>query len=269
MSARILLIEDNPANSELMRYLLKAHGYETVAAWSGEAGLELVSEQQFDIVLCDIQLPGIDGMTVARRLKSLEIGKRLPVLAVTALAMVGDRDRILSAGFDGYLSKPLDPRTFVAKIEAHIPARLREAPRTPDASPSTTALGQEQEPEATVLLVDDEPTNLQVLRGTLEPFGYRVLEAKNSQEAWACVRRERPDLILSDLHLGGEEPFGLLEEIKNDEELRTIPFVLLSSTSEKQSLAERARAMGATTFLFRPIDPGTLLSEIRTALGNS
>lgn len=270
MSATILLIEDNAANSELMSYLLRAHNYETIAAWTGEQGLELVKQGGVDLVLCDIQLPGIDGMEVARRLKAHPIGKRLPVLAVTALAMVGDRDRILSAGFDGYLSKPLDPRAFVSKVEAHIPAHLRRPAREEEAVPPSSEGSLEQSStKETVLLIDDEPTNLEVLRSTLEPFGYHVLEAASGNQAWEILQSAKPDLIIADLHLHRERPFSFLERLKQDEKLQKIPFVFLSSTSDKQSLVETAREKGALTFLFRPISPTTLINEVLTALGRS
>lgn len=128
MPARILVIEDNPANLELMSYLLRAHGHTVVAATEGAAGLEAVERERPDLIVCDLQLPDIDGYEVARRLADHPSWSEIPVVAVTAYAMVGDRERVLRAGFDGYLSKPIRPESFVPQIEAFLAA----AERRPD-----------------------------------------------------------------------------------------------------------------------------------------
>lgn len=117
MSARILIIEDNPTNLDLMTYLLNAFGYTTLTAQDGEEGLEVTRQEVPDLIICDIQLPTMDGREVARRLKSHPQLQQIPLLAVTALAMVGDRARLLAAGFDGYIAKPLSPETFVEEVE--------------------------------------------------------------------------------------------------------------------------------------------------------
>jgi CheY-like chemotaxis protein len=125
--ARLLIIEDHADNLELMRYLLTAFGHQPVAAMDGLAGLAAAARERPDLILCDLQLPGVDGLEVARRLKADAALRPVPLVAVTALAMVGDRERILAAGFDGYISKPIVPETFVPQIEAF----LRHAPRPP------------------------------------------------------------------------------------------------------------------------------------------
>lgn len=119
--ARIVVIEDNPANMELMVYLLQAFGHQPVPAVDGIDGLETVARERPDLVLCDIQLPRLDGREVARRLKQDPALGTIPLVAVTALAMLGDRARMLEAGFDGYLSKPIDPQRFVGQVEAFLP----------------------------------------------------------------------------------------------------------------------------------------------------
>ena len=118
--ARILVIEDNLANMQLMVYLLEAFGHEPVEADTGEQGLELARHNTFALILCDIQLPRLDGYGVAKELKLHPNLKRTPLVAVTALAMVGDRDKVLGAGFDGYIPKPIMPETFVSQVEAFL-----------------------------------------------------------------------------------------------------------------------------------------------------
>ena len=127
MSARILIIEDNAANMELMRYLLLAFGHSVLAASDGRQGLTAARYAIPDLVICDIHLPKLDGFGVVRKLKADPVTRIVPVIAVTAQAMVGDRDRLLGAGFDGYLCKPLEPECFVAQVDAFLPAALRAA----------------------------------------------------------------------------------------------------------------------------------------------
>lgn len=118
--ARILIIEDNPANMLLMVYLLKAFGHEPQESSSGVMGLQLAKSVKPQIILCDLQLPGMDGYEMARRLKADADLKPIPLIAVTAYAMVGDREKALASGFDGYIAKPINPETFVSEVETYL-----------------------------------------------------------------------------------------------------------------------------------------------------
>jgi CheY-like chemotaxis protein len=117
MMSRILVVEDNPENLELMRYLLHAFGHVILSANNGEDAVTIALRERPDIIVCDIDMPKLDGYGVARTLKSDPTLCRTPLIAVTALAMVGDREKVLAAGFDGYIGKPIDPTTFVRDIE--------------------------------------------------------------------------------------------------------------------------------------------------------
>ncbi|MBA3853125.1 MAG: response regulator [Gemmatimonas sp.] len=118
MTRRILLIEDNEQNRYLATFLLERHGYRVEVAADGVAGVAAATASPPDLILLDIQLPGMDGHAVARTLRSNAALARVPIIAVTSYAMVGDREKVLAAGCDGYLEKPIDPETFVASIEA-------------------------------------------------------------------------------------------------------------------------------------------------------
>lgn len=122
MTTRVLVIEDDPASLELMFYLLSAHGYATATAERGDDGLASIRSLRPDLVICDIQLPGMDGYAIAAQLKADAALRTVPLVAVTALAMVGDREKVLAAGFDAYVSKPIDPSSFIAQIEPLLPA---------------------------------------------------------------------------------------------------------------------------------------------------
>lgn len=128
MSARILVIEDHADSRALLAYLLTAFGHQPFTACDGLGGLALARQCQPQMVLCDIQLPDIDGFEIARRLRAEPEFADVPLIAVTASARSSDRQRVLDVGFHGYFSKPIDPETFVAQIEAFLPAHLRTNP---------------------------------------------------------------------------------------------------------------------------------------------
>lgn len=120
---RILVVEDNPLNLRLVRDVLQFAGYEVVAATSGEEGLSVAEADPPDLVLMDLQLPGIDGYETLRRLRN--VGLELKVVAVTAFAMAEDQERVAQAGFDGYLPKPISVRALPGQIEAFLTERPR------------------------------------------------------------------------------------------------------------------------------------------------
>jgi len=118
-SPQILVVEDNERNMRLFCDVLQASGYRTLEATTGEGAVELALEHAPDLVLMDIQLPDIGGVEALALLRADERGAFLPVLALTAQAMEGDRERFLAAGFDGYVSKPVDIPNFVATVKEY------------------------------------------------------------------------------------------------------------------------------------------------------
>jgi two-component system cell cycle response regulator DivK len=115
----ILVVEDNEKNMKLVRDVLQAKGYRTLEATTGRRAVELATEHRPALVLMDVQLPGFNGLEALRRLRADERTASIPVLAVTAQAMQGDRERFLAAGFDDYLSKPVDIVELVEAVKQH------------------------------------------------------------------------------------------------------------------------------------------------------
>ena len=132
MAARILVIEDNAANLELVRYLLSFSGYTVLEARDGAQGVAMALQERPDLVVCDLQMPLLDGYEVLIRLRENPASAATVIVAVTAFSMPNDRQKVMTAGFDGYLSKPIEPENFVGQIEAFLPAELR----VPRAAPS-------------------------------------------------------------------------------------------------------------------------------------
>ena len=117
---RILIVEDNEKNIKLLRDVLAAHGYRTIEARSGEEAITIARAERPQLVLMDIQLPKMDGVTALRALRELPETAAVPVLAVTAFAMKHDRERLLAAGFDDYVEKPIDIRGLPARVGSYL-----------------------------------------------------------------------------------------------------------------------------------------------------
>ena len=120
--ARVLVVEDNPANMTLALFLLQSAGHDVLSATDAEAGLALARTEQPDLILMDIQLPGMDGLSATTQLKADDATRRIPVIALTALAMKGDEERIRAAGCDGYIGKPMRYKDFLATVAMHLEA---------------------------------------------------------------------------------------------------------------------------------------------------
>jgi two-component system cell cycle response regulator DivK len=118
--AKVLIVEDNPANMTLAVFLLQSVGHTVIRAADAEAGLTLARDDQPDLILMDIQLPGMDGLEATVLLKGADATRGIPVIALTALAMKGDEERIRAAGCDGYIAKPMGYREFLAAIATQL-----------------------------------------------------------------------------------------------------------------------------------------------------
>ena len=116
----VLIVEDNAKNLKLVRDVLQFHGYSTLEAESGEAGIELARAQQPALILMDVQLPGMDGRAAVRVLKADTSTRHIPVIALTAFAMKGDQESLLAEGFDGYLSKPVNIKELPKVVGSHV-----------------------------------------------------------------------------------------------------------------------------------------------------
>jgi two-component system cell cycle response regulator len=219
--ARILIIEDNPANIELMSFLLSAYGHAPLSAADGPRGVAAARSERPDLIACDVNLPGMDGFAVLAELKGDPALAGVPILAVTALAMTGDREKVLAAGFDGYISKPIEPESFVAELEAFLTTAPAAAPAAAAAPPPVTTMAANDTlaaaatPDAggrTLLLVDDDRFMLGVLNDMLIGQPYRVLSACSGEEALQVLSHEPVEVILCDQAMPGMRGTEVLAE---------------------------------------------------------
>jgi len=268
--ARILVIEDNAANLELMTYLLKAFGHTPIEAGDGQEGVDTARRESPDLIVCDLQLPVLDGYTVVKLLKQIP-GFRAPVIAVTAFAMVGDRERVLAEGFDGYIAKPIAPESFVAEVEHYLPVELRgsldwlrKQVASDPAAPQSHA--GHCHCKATILAVDNVAANLSVIRFTLEPLGYEVITAGSVEEALKLLEGKLPDLIVSDMQMPRQTGGDFARAVRSTPRLSSIPFIILCSTHLSSDQKDIIQQANVDRFLMRPIDPRALIEEIEACL---
>jgi two-component system, cell cycle response regulator len=268
---RILVIEDNPINLELMTYLLRAWGHEAITASDGEEGVVLARSARPDMVVCDIQMPGMDGYGVARVIKADPLLRDVPLVALTAYAMVGDEDKALAAGFDLHIPKPVDPERFMAVIGQLLPGPPGTTPAPSGDGPggARAVIAPElRAPRAglMLLLVDDQPANLEFKVSLLEPAGYAVTAAASGAEALAVLHARHVDLVISDVIMAHGSGYELLTAMRADAALRGTPFLFLTATARDAASRARGLALGAEAYLLRPIEPERLLASIRAEL---
>ena len=124
MKSKVLIIEDNEQNMYMLTYLLESENYEVVQAYNGITGIQATSQTKPDIILLDIQLPEMDGYTVAKNIKSNESLKDIPIIAVTSYAMPGDKEKAIESGAIGYIEKPINPDTFIQQMKSFLINKL-------------------------------------------------------------------------------------------------------------------------------------------------
>src|SRR6266851_3381850 len=187
--ARVLVIEDEANNLDVAQRIIRAAGHEALVAMDGQTGLDVARAERPDAILVDLLLPRIDGWTVTRTLRGEAWAARIPIIAVSALAMQQDRQRAIDAGCDDFVSKPYAPAELRAVLARFLPegVAVTAGAKRHDAAPAPIdRLG-------TVLAVDDEPANLDLISRRLAALGCAVLRASSGEQALAIAEREHPD----------------------------------------------------------------------------
>lgn len=274
MTGTILVVEDDETSRNMLAYLLDKAGYQVRTAGDGREALEQSRSQHPDLIVMDVQMPVLDGYQAARECKNDPALHHIPIVAVTAVAMVGDREKVFAAGFDAYITKPIVPEEVVAQIETMLPADRRahpvaQAPSAGHAVHAAQAAMPLRSESGRVLVIDDREDNLKLMGLILEPAGYEVDLASSAPEAVAAARATPPDLIISDIHLADGTGYELLDELRLDPVLSAIPVVLISSSLPYGPPGQRHIAMGARDLIVRPIDPSELLARVAVALGKA
>ena len=250
MPKKILVIEDNEANRILMRQILAYHGYEVLEAADGAAGLAMAKEHMPDLILLDLQMPVMGGFAVIRELRKTPELSMLKVIAVTSFAMKGDREKALEAGFDEYVTKPIDTRKFVELVKNILPGENRTLKKP------------------VILCVDDVPANLKLLENILVPRGYEVVSAANGEDALKKVKTQTLDLVLLDLMMPGMDGLQVSRKIKENKKYRNIPIIMLTAYSGVESYI-KSLSGEVFAYLHKPFETEELVKIVRAALGQS
>ncbi|MDJ0720744.1 MAG: response regulator [Desulfobacterales bacterium] len=259
MEHTVLVIEDDPLNMKLMRGLLGLGGYRMLEADKAETGLQMAADHRPDLILMDVHLPGLDGLSATRRLKADPELAAIPVIALTGLAMEGDREKALEAGCMDHITKPINTRSFLEGLGSFL------APGLGQAFTETPTQGVARRQYSRILVVDDDPMNVKLVEGILKKDGYESIKAFGGEEALAKVRSERPDLILLDVMMPGMDGYEVTRRLKADSATAAIPIIMitaLNGTEDKVCGLE----CGADEFLTKPVNAAELLARTKSML---
>jgi two-component system cell cycle response regulator len=245
MSAKILVVDDNPTNLNLVSDVLAFEGYDILKAVDAEEAQVVLAATLPDLILMDIALPGMDGLTLTRKLKAEERTRGIRIVALTAFAMKGDDQKAFDAGCDGYISKPIDTRTLPDQVAGFL----------------ARAIGQSRRSRMRILVIEDHAVDLKLADLVLSTTGHDVSAVEAAEQAFAAIQEDRPRLILLDLNLPGMGGLALVRQLKADPDTRDIRVVAVTSYPEQYPKAA-ALAAGCDAYLLKPINTRELSGQL-------
>ena len=252
----VLVVEDNAANLKLTRDLLQLLECRVVETRRAEDALKVIEGQDVDLVLMDIQLPGMDGLTACRIIRE-EMGiKDLPIVGVSALAMDGDREKALEAGCCEYITKPIDTRMFMGMVMRCL--------STEKCGPAEDKRGTGNGVERRrILVVDDNPTNVKLLKAMLPEDKYEIHEANNGATALKIAAANLPDVIFLDIMMPDMDGYEVTKRLKEKSDTAPIPVVLVTAL---EGVDDRIRGLeaGAEDVLVKPVNRVEVLARARS-----
>jgi CheY-like chemotaxis protein/HPt (histidine-containing phosphotransfer) domain-containing protein len=269
---RILLAEDNPVNQELVKVPLTQGGYECVCVENGEEAVEALIDGDFDLVLMDCQMPGVDGFEATRRIRSMKdtVFAQIPIIALTASDLSGDKEHCLESGMNDFLTKPIDSHLLIQTIQKWL---TRSEPTISSADetqleqsvPDPVELAAENEElpfhGLRVLIAEDNKVNQEVAREMLLIYGCEVHIAENGKRVLEALSRQSFDLILMDCQMPEMDGYEATRKIRetepsSDSRERT-PIVALTAHAMKGD-RERCLDAGMDDYLSKPLSQNDL-----------
>lgn len=277
-NARVLVAEDNIVNQLMAREILQLMGCQTTLAKDGQEALAALQNERFDIVLMDCQMPILDGYRTTSEIRARHYlntaGTKLPVIALTANAMDGDRDRCLSAGMDDFLSKPFSVTDLTEVLEKWIPtptaASVERAIRVsdgaqPGALGATPANGRDDIAPRT-LIAEDNPLNQIVIEESLAQLGVSYLTVVDGAQCVAAVQREHFDIIFMDCQMPVMDGYTATREIRALQHagaIGEIPVIALTANTNSENRT-RCRAAGMNDLIAKPATPQQIEKTLQT-----
>lgn len=274
MSARVLVVDDVPANVKLLEALLMAEYFDVISATNGKDALDMALNQNPDIILLDVMMPGIDGFEVCRQLKARVETRHIPVIMVTALDQQSDRVRGLEAGADDFLSKPVDDVALFARLKSLVrlkmltdELRLRhETGRSIGIMEGETAEDYRETSGARILVVEDRQLYADKIYNALSQ-DYDTTIVSEPEQAIGQVGSNDFDLAIVSLSLQNCDGLRLCSQIRSLDEARQLPLVILVEEDDR-NLLMRGLEMGVNDYVLRPIDCNELLARVKTQIRN-
>ena len=242
-------MEDNDDNVYVVKSRLTRAGFTVLIATDGEQGVAMAADERPDLILMDLSLPVLDGWEAVRRIKAAPQSMHIPVIALTAHAMPGDREKAMAAGCDDFDTKPVDLKRLLEKIRALMPIV-----RSVNAA------------HVALLVVDDNEDNRYTLTRRLRREGYaNLLTANDGKQALEVLRSQHVDLVLLDIAMPELNGYQVLEQLKHDSALRDIPVIMISAVDELDSVV-RCIELGAEDYLAKPFNPTLLRARVGASL---
>ncbi len=270
MTARVLVVDDIPANVKLLEARLSAEYFDVITAMSGAEALAICERAECDLVLLDVMMPDVDGFEVCRRLKANPATHHIPVIMVTALDQASDRVRGLEAGADDFLTKPLPDLALIARVRSlsrlkMVTDELRmRAVTSRDIgieSPERDAVSDTGR-DGRVLIVDDRPASYERIASVLGAEQNVEVEA-DPNEALFRTAEGNYDLLIVSLGLENFDALRLCSQVRSLERTRSVPILAIAEPDSNARMV-RGLEIGVNDYLMRPIDKNELLARVRT-----
>ncbi len=279
---KILLVEDNEMNQDMLTRRLLRRGYEIVCAMDGKTGVDMAFSESPDLILMDMSLPIMDGWEATRVIKADDKTRSIPIIALTAHAMVGDRQKSMEAGCDDYDTKPVELARLLAKIETllascqlesksdHQSSVEVEVKSEPVAVPKqvitpTNLIRSIDITTATILIVDDIEENRDMLGRRLQRAGYTVVLAEGGRQGLDLIEQQQIDLVLLDIMMPDFNGLETLTAIRTKYSMVQLPVIMATAKDRSEDMLQ-AFELGANDYVTKPIDLPIVLARIQSHL---
>ncbi len=267
--ARILIAEDFPDIRNILGLLLAQTGHELIEAGDGREAVERAISDQPDLILMDMSMPVLSGWEATRQIKADPRTAHIPVIALTAHALKGDRERAWEAGCDGFITKPIDDELLEHTIE-QVLASHRDDQEQSSIAPAEIAVAETPRRSTDkllnihnqhILIVDADPQTADFISDKLKTRGYRTSVAERGEQALAMMESDPVDLVICEVEMPDMGGYEITERIKQSPQLSFVPVILVT---EGEIDWERGMKVGADDFLAKPINPSKLFVRVRS-----
>jgi two-component system cell cycle response regulator len=269
MSARILVVDDVMANVKLLEAKLAAEYFDVLTALNGPDALEIVKNEQPDIILLDVMMPGMDGFEVCRQVKNDPASEHIPVVMVTALDQPSDRVAGIEAGADDFLTKPVNDIALMARVKSLVRLKMMmDEMRMRESTGRSLGVlnsdkGESEEEGVSILLVEERDLSVQRIVETLGPSC--DVQVEKEQTPAIAASKNDISLIIVSLSIEGFDGLRFCSQVRSVEATRHVPILVLVEDGDMESLA-RALELGVNDYLMRPVDRNELKARVSTQL---